>query len=318
MDPIRALQNSPTRKLLATEIAMMLGKARREGRNWRCCCPLHGGRSLMLRDGEGGRLLVKCWGGCDSLAVLLELRRRGLLDAPIFGYAPRGAGPVCRDDSRTAGALRNWRKASAPTGTIVEIYLASRGIALAEIPPSLRFHPSCPCPKHNGNLVPPLPAMVALVEHVAHGVTGVHCTYLRQDGSRKAEIPMHQQRACFGRVGGGAIRFGIPRPGNWFAVGEGIETTLSIVVTCSMPAWAAISATGIEKLILPPEATHVVICADNDANGRGQRAARTAAQRWLGEGRRVKVAMPPETGTDFNTMLHHSTATARGGSHVGV
>ena len=160
----------------------------------------------------------------------------------------------------------------------------------------------------DGKFVSPLPAMVALVEHVQHGAIGVHCTYLRQDGSGKADIPKHQQRACFGLVGGGAIRFGVPRPGNWFAIGEGIETTLSIVVACSMPAWAAISANGIEKLVLPPEATHVVICADNDPNGRGQRAAREAARRWLGEGRRVKIALPPDAGADFNTMLNRAAA----------
>lgn len=62
--------------MTAAAIAAALGDARREGHVWRCRCPLHGGRSLTLRDGEAGRILVTCWGGCDRLDVLAELRRR--------------------------------------------------------------------------------------------------------------------------------------------------------------------------------------------------------------------------------------------------
>jgi putative DNA primase/helicase len=101
----------------------------------------------------------------------------------------------------------------------------------------------------------------------------------------------------------GAVRFGMPRAGEWLAVSEGIETGLSIAVACAMPAWAALSAGGIEKLLLPPQATHIVICGDHDAGGTGERAARFAATRWLAEGRSVRIAMPPEPGTDFNDIL---------------
>jgi putative DNA primase/helicase len=70
-----------------------------------------------------------------------------------------------------------------------------------------------------------------------------------------------------------------------------------------MPAWAALSAGGIRALVLPPEATHVVICADNDANGVGQQAAQSAAHRFLEEGRRVRLAVPPEPGCDMADVL---------------
>jgi hypothetical protein len=42
----------------AQKIASALGDAQREGRGWRCRCPLHGGRSLVIGDGKRGRLLV--------------------------------------------------------------------------------------------------------------------------------------------------------------------------------------------------------------------------------------------------------------------
>jgi putative DNA primase/helicase len=47
----------------------------------------------------------------------------------------------------------------------------------------------------------------------------------------------------------------------------------------------------------------VVILADHDENGAGERAARLAADRWLAEGRRVRIAMPPQPGTDFNDVM---------------
>jgi hypothetical protein len=47
------------------------------GTDWcshRFRCPRHGGRSLVLRHGASGQLLATCWGGCDHLDVLAELR----------------------------------------------------------------------------------------------------------------------------------------------------------------------------------------------------------------------------------------------------
>jgi hypothetical protein len=58
--------------------------------------------------------------------------------------------------------------------------------------------------------VPQLPAMVALVEHGERGPVGVHCTYLRSNGS-KADT--QQPKAMFGPVRGAAVRFGAPQAG---------------------------------------------------------------------------------------------------------
>jgi len=56
-------------------------------------------------------------------------------------------------------------------------------------------------------------------------------------------------------------------------------------------------------LALPPIVRQVIILADDDFSGAGERAAYSAAARWLHEGRRVRVVVPPEAGTDFNDML---------------
>lgn len=285
--------------MTAAEIARALGGARREGREWRCRCPLHGGRSLLLRDGADG-LLAYCHGGCDDGAVYAELRRRGLVEGRTGDQQHRQFRYVetelhQRDDAiRTARALTIWREAMPAAGTIAETYLRSRGIVVRP-PPSLRFHPRCPHP--SGVM---FPALVALVQHVEHGPVAIHRTFLKPDGSGKVDTT--PDKASLGPVSGGAIRLGILRAGQWLAIGEGIETTLSVMQAGGLPGWAALSAGGIRSLVLPPEARMVVICADNDLNGVGQRAAHDAAERWLAEGRRVRIAVPSQPG-DFNDLI---------------
>jgi putative DNA primase/helicase len=277
----------------AAEIAAAL-EGRREGRQWRCRCPIHGGRSLLVRDGNVGRILVFCHGGCEARDVLAELRRSGLLDGPSENYQV----PAMRrndhldDTARTARALAVWREARPADGTIVETYLANRGLAL--LPPQyIRFHPDCPHP--SGRLYP---AMVALVEHSERGPVGVHRTYLRPDGSGKAAV--ETAKASLGPIAGGAVQLATIQPGRWTVISEGIETALSVGQSCGLPTWAALSAGGIRNLVLPAEARMVLICADNDPSGTGQRASQSAAERFLAEGRRVRIALPPVPGTDFN------------------
>jgi putative DNA primase/helicase len=55
--------------------------------------------------------------------------------------------------------------------------------------------------------------------------------------------------------------------------------------------------------VLPLAVHTVIILADHDRNGAGEHAARVAAKRWVAEGRQVRIAMPPEPGTDFADIL---------------
>jgi putative DNA primase/helicase len=139
----------------AADIARALGDARREGGRWRCRCPLHGGRSLMLSDGDRGLVLATCWGGCDRRDVLAELRRLGLIEGHDASHQLRLPRPLRPADAgrttdRTARALAIWREAQPAEGSPVQRYLASRGIVLVDLCPearaSLRFHPRCAHP----------------------------------------------------------------------------------------------------------------------------------------------------------------------------
>jgi hypothetical protein len=57
----------------------------------------------------------------------------------------------------------------------------------------------------------------------------------------------------------------------------------------------------MESLILPDVVRLVVIAADHDENGVGERAAKVLAQRLLRENRTkiVKILKPPTPGTDW-------------------
>jgi putative DNA primase/helicase len=287
----------------AAEIARALGGASREGKQWRARCPLHGGRSLLLCDGSTGRVLVTCFAGCDRGAVLGELKRLGLMDE-VQTHARRAIIHLRRttdgDRKCVTRGLALWHAAQPPLGTLVQDYLASRAIPLDELPAKararLRFHSHCPHPSGGR-----FPAMLALVEHVERGAIAIHRTFLRDNGRGKADV--EPDKASLGPVGGGAVHFGLPCEGAELAITEGIETGLAIALSCGLPTWAALSAPGIRALVLPREATHVIICGDHDANCVGQRAANEAAQRFLAEGRRVRIALPPQRDTDFADLL---------------
>ena len=83
-------------------------------------------------------------------------------------------------------------------------------------------------------------------------------------------------------------------------VGEGIETCLAAMQATGHPAWAALSTAGLRALDLPEDVRDVIVLADGDA--AGEAAARDCAWRWKRQGRRVRIARPPQ-GTDFNDML---------------
>jgi putative DNA primase/helicase len=281
----------------AAAIAAKLGNARREGHDWRCICPLHGGRSLTLRDGRE-RLLVKCWTGCDTRDVLAELRRMGLIVGRSDGdrrtpvTAPREEDG---DDTtrRCDIARRIWREARNARGTPVECYLMARGIGLPVTAP-LRYVPALRRP--DGTRAP---AMVARVDGLDGEPVAVHRTWLArgEDG-----VWRRRDRASLGPIAGGAVR--LAPAAETVLVGEGIETTLAGMVATELPGWTAISTSGLVALRLPPEVCGVILLADHDRNGAGQRAAHAAAQRLLAQGRRVRIALPPQTGWDFADLLN--------------
>lgn len=297
----------------AAEIAASLGDARRSaGGWWRCRCPVHGsaGASLALRDGERG-LIARCWAGCQSHEVLAALRRRGLLAVDAGEHvAAEPPDPAIERRRREARAADRQRRialsadiwgSSWPAGATSQIrrYLAGREITIPA-PPSIRLLGMFgPYGRHPGGQC--RPQMVGLVEHVDHGAVGIHRTFLALDGCQKAALD--PVRICHGPIGGGAVRLAEMRRGVPLVVAEGIESALAALELSGWPAWAALSAGGIERLVLPAEARDIVIACDRDPSSIGERSARIAAARWHAEGRRVRLVIPDRIGADANDLL---------------
>jgi putative DNA primase/helicase len=252
-------------------------------------CPAHRDRnaSLSLREGKNGKPLFKCFAGCDYRAILDALgdQPRGRILSPL------STPPTLDEAHRTEYSLRIWREARLAVGTLVEVYLRARGIT-SPIPPSIRFHPSLKHPSAGY-----LPAMVAGVQAMDGQIMAIHRTYLRPDGTGKANVD--RQKMMLGPCAGGAVRFA--KPTSTVAVAEGIETSLSVAQACPrLAVWAALSTSGMVALQLPDAVCEVIICADADPAGR--KAAMNLAMRLGREGRIVRTAYPP-VGNDFNDIL---------------
>jgi len=288
----------------------------------RAPCPVHGsaGLTLALKD-TPRRLAVKCHAGCSRVDVLAQLAGRELLVEP-------GAERVIPEPSadkrqreadaadrrrRISSALDIWNEEAVPAdNTVVGVYLWSRLLVVKPVPDRIRLHRLL----RHWESADRRPAMLALVEHIEHGPVAVHATYLATDGSRKATLD--PVRKTFGPIGGAAVRLApIRGDGTPLIVGEGIETTLSVMVSTGFAGWAALSANGISALMLPPNVRNVLIAADHDDNGVGERAAYNAAWRWLQEGRRVRVMVSPSSGTDWNDVLRGKAPGHTGVRHAG-
>lgn len=288
--------------MTAETIAKALG-GRKAGGAWMARCPAHEDRapSLSIADARDGKVLVRCHAGCDQHNVIAALRARGVWDTderrPIRFLRqpdrPLTAEPDSDAIKRTEAALAIWRGAQSAAGTPVETYIRSRRLTIP-IPRSIRFHTGL---KHPSGGV--WPAMVALVTHGTDGKPiAIHRTFLARNGDGKA--PVDPVKMMLGPCRGGAVRLG--PIGDGLMVGEGIETCLAAMQASGRSAWAALSTSGLRALGLPRAVREVIVLADGD--DPGEAAAQDCARRWKREGRRVRIARPPQ-GTDFNDLLMH-------------
>jgi phage/plasmid primase-like uncharacterized protein len=290
-------------RLTAADIAHALG-GKPSGKGFVAQCPAHEDRTPSLSladsaDGADGRVLVHCHAGCTQEAVIAALSarglwsRHGLIQRPQAKLAPRDTGvPGHHEVDTLKRALEIWAEALPSEGTLVEAYMHSRGITL-QLPLSIRFHerlwhkPSARA----------WPAMVALITDALTGEPiGVHRTYLAEDGVGKA--PIEPSRMILGTARGGSIR--LAHAQDELVVGEGVETCLSVQQACGIPSWAALSATGLKAINLPPGIERVIILADGDPTGEA--AARAAARRLRLAVRSVRLVRAPH-GRDFNDLL---------------
>ncbi len=285
-------------------------------------CPAHDDHepSLSIRDGVDGEPVFNCFARCNWRDIKDALRADGLLPERDRDRAPgrrrrhrRFGEGVARAESdagldldqqqRMEFARRKWNEAGPLAGSPAEVYLHQRGLEAGPDgwPTSLRYHPAL---KH-GPTGLHLPAMLgAVAVWPGREVVGLHRTFLRIDGRDKA--PVSNNKLMLGRCGGGAVR--LAPAGPELVLSEGIETGLSVLQATGLPVWATLSTSGLCSIILPPEVETVIIAADADEPG--EKAAQAAARRFIAEGRKVKIARPPQ-GMDFNDLLSSRRTSSR-------
>ena len=249
--------------------------------------------ALTLHNGPKG-LLAHCKkAGCAYRDIMAAAGiGPGTYQAPDpFTVARRRAEEQADAMKRAAQAHSLWREALPIAGTLAEAYLRGRAIT-CPLPETLRFEPSC---WHA--TAQRFPALVALVE----GGEGfaVHRTYLRADGTGKAEV--ETQKAMLGAVAGGAVC--VAQSAGPLVVAEGVETALSLasgLLRGPATLWAALSTSGLRGLHLPPVAGRLTIAADGDNPGRA--AAQSLAERAHALGWQVSL-LPAPDGRDWNDVL---------------
>src|SRR5262249_7089961 len=244
-------------------------------------------------------------GGCEFHEIETGLVDYGLLDDDDYEVsrpvAVRHSDP--RSDELKIDHARRLYEAAWRDDPIITAYLRSRAISVSSS--VLRFQPQA-----SHRIGVRLPAMLAPVTNIVGEITGTHLTYLKPDGSGlafpkpdKSKGGRDLRRQCEGVIRGGAIRLAPYSSDQELIVAEGGEGTLSAMGRFNLPGWSAVRAGGLTTVKLPTEARWILIVADNDQNGCGQRNAVEAARQWKAEGRMVRIWMPETLGDDANDFL---------------
>jgi putative DNA primase/helicase len=246
------------------------------------------------------------WRSCRKYV----LDRLGMRDGPryrqgrFFPTQPPTQPPP-DDHERVRHALGIFGEAKDLRGTPAWTYLDRRGIALDQLPDcignSLRWHARCPwgCGQHG--------CMIALFTDALTGEPrAIHRTAITPAGLKVGRMSLGPKAACVIRL--------------WpddtveqdLVLGEGIETTLAAATRfCHrgkplQPAWAAGDAGNLENLAVIERVKVLTLLVDNDATGRGQRAAKKCACRWNAAECAVIRLIPRQSGNDFNDLIMRS------------
>lgn len=195
-------------------------------------------------------------------------------------------------------ARKIWKETKPIEGTIAEKYLReTRYLGDCFIPPDIRFHPSL-----YHKIGRKYPAMVAVVKDIkSKEIRGIHRTWFNPETFDKASIEPNKMMLS-NICGAGVIIGAFFNP---LIICEGIETALTLHLESGYPVIAALSASNMKKLILPPitKVSELIIAADNDENLAGFKAAEALAERATMNGYQVKIITPPKGYSDFNDIL---------------
>lgn len=313
----------------------LLPAGQRDGHEWRCgslagekgqslAVHLHGARAGVWCDFAGGQkgdsldLVAAClfngnrrsamqwserWLGLGNTASDVPVQRR-----PIQEKLNTSQELGKEAQQRRAKARRLWQEGQPIENSPADAYLKGRGLdlrLLPHMPGSLRFHPAAWC----AEVQRPLPAMLAAIASPAGKMIACHRTWLAQTPSGAwVKADLRAPKKVLGSFAGGCVRLtrgasgkalGIADAGSSVIIAEGIETSLAVALSClEMRVLAGVSLSNMGAVGLPPEITTVIIAGDNDGphNHTARKALQAACQKFAGQGREVRLALPENKG----------------------
>jgi DNA primase len=212
-----------------------------------------------------------------------------MLDGGNLPMLVQPALPPEPERDTTAEAITIWRSSGPITGSPAEAYLRGRGLDL-RLPESLRF-----ARLRYGSKT--LPCLVALIANGQDKIGGIQRTFVREDGTGKADVPA--AKLSLGRISGGAIRLA-PAAGTLIVTG-GLEDGLTLLQELGQAVWAATGEGNMANIVLPIGVKSVVIGADRDDSGEAH--ASRAAEAFTLQGRSVRIIRPMPGFNDFNSEL---------------
>jgi len=207
----------------------------------------------------------------------------------LYGHEPvkvafRDPRPLLRASSaadNSGRALQLWAEASDPRDTLVEQYLAQRGLALPDELAThvVRYHPAL---WFNGEH---LPGMLTLFRDIiTNEPKAIQRTFLTADGKKI-------ERRTLGPSSHAAIKLNTdPRGATQFYVGEGFESALAAYLSGLRPAWAMGSAQSLSRMPVLNGVPSITVLGETDEANAA--AIHSLGKAWCDAGRKVQVLMP--------------------------
>lgn len=269
-------------------------------------CPICGGSDrFRFDDNLNGSFYCNQCGAGDGITLLQKVH--GWTAKKAMDEVDRIVGniPIAAEakPERTEADKRRYMaelwKGSRPVseGDPVWKYLTRRCGDIQGVLDDIRFHPAL---RHSVDGTTH-PAMLAMMGWDGKKFSGIHRTWLTEDGFKAPVDPVRMSFATSGPVRLGPVM-------ECMGIAEGIETAICAGHRFGLPVWSGICANGIESFQPPQGASSILICGDNDENFVGQNAAFTLAKRLRREGFKVQVEIPDVVNTDWADAVMGRTA----------
>lgn len=301
------------------------------GETW---TPLSFTAALMF-GGDNGQALrwARAWLGLDGTdPAAIRQTRAAVERAAALSDDDEGA------EKNRALAHRRYLEAVADIrDTPVDGYLLGRGLDVRRLPfplGALRFHPNL----YNAESKRRWPAMVAAIVGADGKFLALHRTWLEVRGGIVVKAPLDTPKKALGSYRGGTIRLwagiNVDREtgeirkappmrtapaGTGVDITEGIEDGLSVAIAVTEArVLVGVSLSNMGGIALPACVTDVTLWGQNDPPGSpAERQFARVVEHFIGQGRRVSVARPPDGFKDPNEWVQKMAQQEHEARHAG-